>query len=67
MAIDIKDQPRKSYMDYDITDSGYDMKEPYIPPKRGVGAAEILMFIMVVGLSLPIIAWFARTLAELFA
>jgi hypothetical protein len=67
MSVDLKDQPRESFFDYDITDSGYDMKQPYQPRKRGVGAAEILMFILVVGLCLPIVARVALWIAEAIA
>lgn len=63
MAIDIKDQPPRAYMDYDVTDTGYDMSEPYIPEKRGIGAAEVLMFVVVAGLCVPIVYWFCSTIA----
>lgn len=67
MAVDLHDQPRDSYFSYDITGSGYDMKEPYIPRRRGVGPAEILMFLVVVGLCVPLITWFAMAVARLWA
>jgi hypothetical protein len=66
--VEIKDQPLKAYHDFDITQSGYDMREPYyVPRKRGVGAAETLMFILVVGLCLPIVARVALWIAEAIA
>jgi hypothetical protein len=65
--VSIKDQPRESFFDYDITDSGYDMREPYVPRRRGVGAAEVLMFLVVVGLCVPIVARVALWIAEAIA
>jgi hypothetical protein len=65
--VTIKDQPRESFFDYDITDSGYDMAEPYVPRKRGVGFAEILMFLVVVGLCVPLVTRVALWIAEALA
>jgi hypothetical protein len=65
--VEIKNQPLKAYHDFDITDSGYDMREPYSPRKRGVGAAEVLMFLVVVGLCVPIVARVALWIAEAIA
>jgi hypothetical protein len=71
MAVDLKGQPRESFFDYDITqsgyDTGYDLREPYVPRKRGVGAAEVLMFLVVVGLCVPIVARVAMWIAEAIA
>jgi hypothetical protein len=67
MSVDLKDQPRESFFDYDITQSGYDMKQPYVPRKRGVGAAEVIMFIVVVGLCVPLVARVALWIAEAIA
>lgn len=63
MAIQIKDQPKTSYHDFDITDAGYDMSEPYTPEERGVGAAEGVMFLVVVMLCVPIVYWFCEMVA----
>lgn len=63
MALDIKDQPRESFFDYDVTDQGYDMKGPYIPSKR-VGAAA---YVMVVLCALIVITWLTSTIAGMIA
>jgi hypothetical protein len=66
MAIDLHDQPRQSYMDYDVTDHTGD-NFPYIPRKRGIGPAEVIMFLLVVALCVPIVHWVALTIAEAVA
>jgi hypothetical protein len=63
MAIDLKDQPRTSYHDFDITDSGYDMREPYVP-RKGVGLAAYLMVTLC---ALIVITWLASTIAGMIA
>jgi hypothetical protein len=66
MAIQIKDQPRKTYMGYDVTKyEGENM--PYVPRERGIGPAEVLMFLVVVGLCYPIVHWVALTIARAFS
>lgn len=66
MAINLHDQPSKPYMDYDVTDyTGENV--PYIPPRRGIGAAEVLMFVLVVALCVPIVSWVALRIAEALA
>jgi hypothetical protein len=63
-TIDINDQPKTSYHDFDITDDGVNPENvPYIPEKRGIGAAEVLMFVVVAGLCVPIVHWFCSTIA----
>jgi hypothetical protein len=60
MAIDLKDQPRDSFFNYDITDSGYDMKQPYRVSKP-VGAAA---YVMVVLCALIVITWLSSVIAQ---
>ena len=59
MSIDLKDQPRESFFDYDITDTGYDMREPYTVSKP-VGAGA---YVMVVLCALIVFTWLAQTIA----
>jgi peptide deformylase len=63
MALDLKDQPRESFFDYDVTDSGYDMTEPY-QPRQGVGLAAYLMVTLC---ALIVITWLASTIAGMIA
>jgi hypothetical protein len=63
MSLNLKDQPRESFFDYDVTDSGYDMKAPYIPGKR-VGLAAYLMVTLC---ALIVITWLASTIAGMIA
>lgn len=60
MAIDVKDQPKRAYMDYDVTDSGYDMADPYRRVSKPLGAG---VYVMVVMCALIIITWLASTIA----
>lgn len=63
MAVEIKDQPKTSYHDFDITESGYDMKEPYTVSKP-VGAAA---YVMVALCALIIITWLCNLVAGFIA
>ena len=63
MAIDVK-KPSRVYMDYDVTESGYDMKKPYDdPPLMASKPVAAAAYVMVVLCALIIITWLANTIA----
>lgn len=62
MAIDVK-KPSRVYMDYDVTDVPYDMKQPYTVSKPAGAAA----YVMVVLCALIVITWLCNTLAGMIA